>query len=252
MKNNKSIPILAIIGDNFISNSLYEYYRRYGKFKLKLYNNISSVKEKIDYIIDSSFNDRTQNMSLTFARVNKLEKILLLNHWERKNLPSMDTIILQAVVYDIYGIEHTSFHRPGAGNNYETDINYCTLISESIRRIHEANIGGVPNVYIPYGENKIKYSHVENIYDPINYMLTNIKKNSTYAIYDEEKYVSFIIDTIQKVLEYQGEIIITNNNSIYTQMVNSLEYKNKRHDFENNIRRIYKYLKYNNPRFINY
>ena len=188
-------------------------------------------------------------MTLSYCRVNNLEKVLLINHWERKNLPDINTIILQTILYDVYGTEHNSFYRQGAGNNYETTINYCTLIAEATRRIHEAKIGGVPLVYIPYGENKVKYVHVDNIYSPINYMLTTLKKNSCFAVYDDEKYVSNIIDSIQKTIDYQGKIIVDNNNSIYSQYVKNLDYKSKKDKFSYSIKRIYRYLISNNIRF---
>jgi len=214
---NRASKSLVIIGDNFIAQTLYNDYKRYGKFKINISRNISNVKYKTDYIIDCSFNERTQNLSLSYCRVNNLEKILLINHWERKNLPNIKTIILQSVLYDVYGTEHNSFDRQGAGNNFESDINYCTLISESIRRIHEAKIGNIPIVYIPYGESKVKYIHIDNIYEPINYMLSTLNKNSVFAVYEEEKYVNSIINSIQKIIEYQGKVVIKNNNSIYTQ-----------------------------------
>jgi len=247
--SKRSSKSLVIIGDNFIAQSLYADYKRYGKFKLNISKDISHVKYKVDYIIDCSFNERTQNLSLSFCRINNLEKILLINHWERKNLPDIKTVILQSVVYDVYGVDHNSFNRPGAGNNYESDISYCTLISESIRRMHEAKIGGIPVVYIPYGESKVKCSHIDNIYAPINYMLTTMNKNTVNAIYDEEKYVSAVLNSVQKIIEYQGRVVINNNNSIYTQRVDSLNFKTKKNSFDYMIRRIYGYLKNNNPRF---
>jgi len=247
--SNRATKSLVIVGDNFIAQSLYNDYKRYGKFKLNISKDITHSKNKVDYIIDCSFNERTQNMSLSYCRLNNLEKIMLINHWERKNLPSIDTIILQGILYDVYGTEHNSFYRQGAGNNYESEISYCTLIAETIRRMHEAKIGGIPVLYIPYGENKIKYSHIDNIYEPINHMLTTLKKNSVYGIYDEEKYTSAVLNTIQKVIEYQGRVVLRSNNSIYTQKVNTLEYKSRKNNLEYSLRRIYKYLCLNNIRF---
>jgi len=247
--SNQATKSLVVVGDNFIAQSLYNDYKRYGKFRLNITKDITHVKEKTDYIIDCSFNERTQNLSLSYCRLNNLEKILLINHWERKNLPDINTVILQGILYDVYGVEHNSFDRPGPGNNYETDINYCTLISETMRRMHEAKISGLPLVYIPYGEMKVKCSHIDNIYQPLNYMLTTLNKNSVYGIYDEDKYVSAIINSIQKIIEYPGRVIFKNNNSIYTQQVKSLDYKSKKQHFDGNIRRIYKYLCLNNNRF---
>jgi hypothetical protein len=241
---------LVIVGDNFIAQSLYNDYKRYGKVKIIIVRDISHIKTKIDFIIDCSFNERTQNLSLTYCRLNNIEKILLINHWERKNLPTINTIILQSILYDVYGTEHNSFIRQGPGNNYESEINYCTLISETIRRIHEAKAGGVPIVYIPYGENKIKCIHIDNIYEPINFMLTNLKKNGAYAVYDEEKYVSSVIDSIEKVIEYKGLVVFENNKSIYTQHINKLDFNYKRNNFEYSIKRIYNYLCFNNVRFM--
>jgi len=80
-------------------------------------------------------------------------------------------------------------------------------------------------------------------------MLTTFKKNSVYGIYDEEKYTSAVLNTIQKVIEYQGRVVLRSNNSIYTQKVNTLEYKSRKNNLEYSLRRIYKYLCLNNIRF---
>ena len=247
---NHATKSLVVVGDNFIAQSLYNDYKRYGKFRINITKDVSHLKAKTDYIIDCSFNQRTQNLSLSYCKMNNLEKIVLVNHWERKNLPQIDTHILQAVIYDVYGTEHNSFYRQGAGNNYDSEINYCTLIAESMRRIHEAKVGGIPNVFIPYGESKVKCSHIDNIYEPINLMLTTLKKDSVYAIYDDEKYVNTVLNSIQKIIDYKGRVVHQNDNSIYTQRINTLDFKNnKKHNFEHSIRRIYKYLCLNNIRF---
>jgi hypothetical protein len=93
----------------------------------------------------------------------------------------------------VYGNEHMSFNRPGSGNNVDDDINYCTLICESIRRVHDSKRDFLPLTYIPYGENIIKYIHIDNLYEPINYMIITLNRNSTYSIYDDEKNIYNII-----------------------------------------------------------
>lgn len=244
-----STKTLVIIGNNFIAQSLYEDYKRYGKIKINLTNSISSVNYKVDYIIDSTFNERMQKLTITHCKKNNVDKLLIINHWEKKNIPKIKTTILQAVIYDVYGINHNSFTRQGAGNNDETDINYCTLISESIRRIHESKIGGIPITYIPYGEKTIKLMSIENLYQPINYMISTLNKDSTYCIYDEEKHVGSIINIVKDIIDYKGEVIFHNTNSIYSHDVKNLDFNFKKYKFENNIRRIYRYLLENNPRF---
>jgi hypothetical protein len=80
-------------------------------------------------------------------------------------------------------------------------------------------------------------------------MLTTLKKNSVYAVYSEEKYVSSILNSVQKIIEYQGLVEFRNNNSIYTRPVDDLKFNIKKYNFEQSIRRIYGYLKNNNHRF---
>jgi len=251
MKNTLEVltKSLVIIGSNFVSESLYNNYKRNGKMKVSLVNDIKSLTNKPNYIIDSTLDKYKQDQSIEHCNLNKIEKLLIINHWERTDLPKTDLVILQSIVYDVYGNNHMSFSRPGSGNEFDEDINYCTFISESIRRIHESKINCLPLVYIPYGENKIKYLHVDNLYEPTNYMLTNLKINSVYSIYDDEKSTGYILSIIKNILEYNGNIVEFHTESLYTKYVKSLDFNFKRNYFDYEIKKIYNYLKLNNDRF---
>jgi nucleoside-diphosphate-sugar epimerase len=160
-------------------------------------------------------------------------------------------VVVQAVVPDVYGEEHMSFSRPGSGNYYESPISYCTLICESIRRIHEAKTGFVPNVYIQYGEETLKYLYVENLYQPIQYILDNIHETSEYEIYDEYRNVGVVLDIIRDVLEYKGTVHFENTRTSYNKPLKKLPYQHEYKSFTSNIRTIYKFLVYNHERFKN-
>ncbi len=144
-------------------------------------NDINTITHKPKYLIDCSLDKFKQNQTITFSNYNNIEKLLIINHWERTDLPESKATILQAILYDVYGNEHISFNRPSSGNNYDDDINYCALICETIRRIYDAKYDFLPITYIPYGENNIKYIHVDNIYEPINYMLLTLKQHQLYV-----------------------------------------------------------------------
>lgn len=251
MKNTVEVSSksLIIVGNNFISNSLYNNYRRSGRLKVSLVIDISLIKNHPNYIIDCSFDKLKQDQSIIYCKLNNIEKILLLNHWERTDLPKTDLIIIQSIVYDVYGNDHMSFNRPGSGNYFENSINYCWLISESIRRIYEARVYNKLLVYIPYDENKIKYIHVDNLFDPINYMITTFKNSCIYSIYDDEKSVSSILYTIKNILDYNGTVVELNDNNIYTKYVKSLDFNFKKNYLDYEIKKIYNYLIMNNERF---
>ena len=253
MKNivQVSTENLVIIGNNFIANSLYNSYKRNGIFKVSLVNDINTITHKPKYLIDCSLDKFKQNQTITFSNYNNIEKLLIINHWERTDLPESKATILQAILYDVYGNEHISFNRPSSGNNYDDDINYCTLICETIRRIYDAKYDFLPITYIPYGENNIKYIHVDNIYEPINYMLLTLDKNSTYSIYDDEKNINNIVSTIKDVLEYTGNVVIIQEKRLHTKYIKSLDFNFKKNKLSYEIRKIYNYLSNNNYRFIN-
>lgn len=252
MKNTveKSSKSLIIVGNSFISESLYNSYKRNGKMKVLLLNDTSSFTFNPNYIIDCTFDKFKQDQIISYCDSNKIEKLLIINHWERNDLPKTNTIILQSIVYDIYGNEHMSFHRHGTGNKFIDNINYCTFITESIRRIHEAKVDNLPLVYIPYGEIKVKYIHVDNLYEPINYMLTTFKKDEIYSIYDNEKSTGYILSVIKTILDYSGDIIEENIDNIYTKYTKSLDFNFKKNYFDYEIKKIYNYLKINNSRFM--
>lgn len=249
--NHQQIKKLLIVGDNFISKSLYDNYKRYGKIKVKYNINIDDINSSYDYIIDTTFNVKSQDLIIKKCNHFNIEKLLIVNHWKRNNLPKINTtIIAQAIVYDVYGYEHNSFYRQGSGNNYDTDIKYCTFISETIRRLHESKIYGNPITYINYCDDIIKYSYVDNIYEPINYMLNNINKNVEYCIYDNKKNVYNILNKIQELIEYNGKIVLTINKKNNNDKINSLELKSKKTvSFLKQIKKIYHYLIFNNDRF---
>lgn len=243
--------VIVLIGENFIVDHLYNNFKRFSKLKTHEFNSVYDIDHHTDYIIDCSFNEKSQNDVLKYAVENNIKKVIILNHWKKFINEFKNLVIVQAVVPDVYGEEHNSLNRPGAGNNYDSPISYCSLISESIRRIHEAKAGFIPNLYIQYGEEVIKYMYVENLYEPIQYILDNIHETSEYEIYDEYKNAGSILDIIKEVLEYKGNIEFTNNKTSYNKPIKRLPYQHNYKSFTSTIRNIYKHLIYNNERFMN-
>jgi hypothetical protein len=250
MSNTNATKTVAIIGDNFIVKNLFEKFKRYSKYKVHLYESLDNIDKSCDYIIDGTFNYKYQLDILKYAIEKNIEKVLIINHWKNDYDNFKNVKILQFIVPDVYGNDHISFYRQNSGNNIENEICYCTLICECIRKIHESKIYGCPNTYIFYGTDNVKYINVENLYEPINYMLTNFIKNSYYEVYEEEKSVGLILDTIKEIIDYNGNIIYENTNSINIKTINKLNFKYKTESFQQNIRKIYNYLLVNNERFI--
>ena len=242
--------VIVLIGDNFIIEHLYNNFKRYSQLKTYKMDSIDEIEKKTNYIIDCSFNEKSQNSVLKYAVENDLKKIVIINHWKKFINEFKDLVIVQAILPDVYGEEHMSFNRPGSGNNYDSPINYCSLISESIRRIHEAKLGFIPNLFINYGEELVKYLYVENLYDPIRYIIDNIDETSEYEIYDEQKNAGSILNIIKEVIEYRGDIIFENTKTSYNKPIKKLPYQHNYKSFSNNIKNIYRYLIYNNERFM--
>lgn len=248
-KEPKPSKSIVFIGDNFINTYIYENFKRYSNVKPSIYKNINEIKHPYDIIMDCSFNQKSQDDIIKYAIDNKISKILLVNHWKRdlKNIDNL--IIIQIIVPDVYGTEHMSFYRPGSGNNYDSEINFCTLICESIRKIHESKYDLLPLTYIFYGEDKVKYIYVENLYEPINYIVNEINSNCYFEIYDEEKSVNEILSIIKDVIDYRGQIVFENTESIYNKSVKKLDYKHNYKPFRNMVKTIYQYLLCENDRF---
>lgn len=243
--------VIVLIGDNFIVDHLFHNFKRYSKLKTYQFDTIGEIDHHTDYIFDCSFNERSQNDVLKYAVENNVKKVVLLNHWKKFIAEFKDLVIVQAVVPDVYGEEHMSFSRPGSGNNYDSPISYCTLICESIRRVHEAKTSFIPNLYIQYGEEIVKYLYVENLYEPIQYILDNIHETSEYEIYDEYKNAGSILDIIKEVIEYKGNIEFTNTRTSYNKPLKKLPYQHNYKSFTSNVKNIYKFLIYNHERFMN-
>ena len=242
--------IIVLIGDNFIVEHLFHNFKRFSTLKTHKINSISELEKNVDYIIDCSFNEKSQNDVLQYSVENNIKKVVILNHWKKFINEFKDLVVVQAVVPDVYGEEHMSFSRPGAGNNYDMSISYCNMICESIRRMHEHKVGFIPNLYIDYGEESIKYLYVENLYEPIQYIIDNIDQTSEYEIYDEYRNAGQILDTIKEVMEYKGTVTFNNTRTSYNKPIRKLPYQHNYKSLVNNIKGIYRHLVYNNERFI--
>jgi hypothetical protein len=243
--------IIVLIGENFMVNHLYNNFKRYSKLKTHQFKSIQDVDEDAHYIIDISFNEKSQNDVLKYAVENNIKKVVILNHWKKFINEFKDLIIVQAIIPDVYGEEHISFSRPGSGNNYDSPISYCSLICESIRRIHEAKVGFIPNLYIQYGEDTVKYLYVENLYEPIQYIIDEIHETSEYEIFDEYKNAGSILDIIKEAIEYKGNVEFINTRTSYNKPMKKLPYQHSYKSFTSNVKNIYKYLIYNHERYMN-
>ena len=249
-KEPKPAQVVALIGNNFVTECLYNNFKRYSKLKPYKFNSIKDAEKTIHYIIDCSFNEQSHNDVLKYSIDKNIIKVVILNHWKKFINDFKNLIIVQAIVPDVYGIDHPSFSRPGSGNNYDNPISYCSFIPECIRRMHEAKAGYIPNLYINYGEDIIKHLYVENLYNPIQYILDNINETSEYEIFDEYKQAGIILDKIKEVIEYRGEITFQNTGTVYNKPVKRLPYRYNYKPISQNIKEIYKHLIYNNERFM--
>lgn len=235
---------LTIVGDNYISKNIYHNVKRYGKYIPNIITDISFLRKKSDYIIDTTFNNRLQKLSITYAKKNNIDKLIILNHWKINDIDEPN--ITQLIVYDIISSEHHSFNREGYGNEEEPEIQYSNFIAETMRRIHEYKIGAVPNIYLHYGERELRYSNIDNLYKPILNLLN--KNESVISYYDGIRTVEQISSIIKDIVDYYGTVTIFNNHRYYT-------HKHKRIDLNINdklyyhLRKIYAYLRTNNPRF---
>lgn len=248
-KEPKPSKSIVFVGDNFINTYIYENFRRYSNVRPTISKSVDDIKHHYDFIMDCSFNQKSQDDSIKYSIDNKLSKVIIMNHWKRDLKEVEGLSIIQTIVPDVYGSEHMSFYRPGSGNNYDTDINYCTLICESIRRIHESKSNMMPMTYIYYGESKIKYIYVENLYEPLNYVVNEIDSNCYFEIYDEEKSVSEVLHIIKDVLDYRGNIIFENTETIFSKPVKKLDYDHNYKSLRSMVKTIYEYLICDNERF---
>jgi hypothetical protein len=241
--------VIAFVGDNFIIEHLYDSFKRYSLHKAEVCTNILELKKVPDFIIDCTFNYQSQKDTLDYSEKNNVKKVIIINHWKIDFEKKENITIIQAILPDVFGIGHSSFSRKGFGNEIDTEINYCNLICEAIRRIHEAKINGMPISYIYYGIDKVKYIYVENLYEPIEYMLSKINTSCYYEIYDEERNVGNILWDIKDILEYKGDIIFENTENIYNKPIRKLSFEHKFMPFNVIVRKIYNYLLYENERF---
>jgi len=243
---------IAFIGDNFVNKHIYDNFKRFSKHQPYLINNTNELNKKFNYILDCTFNKKHQDNIIKYSIDNNVEKLIIINHWKR-NIPKYDNLILiQLVIPDIYGEEHSSFNRSGSGNNLDDDVNYCTLICESIRRIHDSKLSFIPNTYINYGESKVKFIYVDNLYKPIQHVIDTIVETSEYEIYDEEKDATQILSIIKDIIDYNGNIVFNDIETNYNNPIRKLKFKYNYRPLYKNIKNIYNNLIRYNDRFKSY
>ena len=250
-KSQKKKKTLVIIGNNFVSDVLYNNYRCGGIYTVFNYENIDSIKTISDYIIDCNFKKSKIYETINYCNDNNVEKLLIINHYELP-IPKTTTIILQHIVYDIYGNKHFSFNREDFGNAYDDMIHQNNLISEAIRRIHISHTNFIPLTYLPYGEEKIRFIHVNNLHETTSYMLATLQKNYILSVFDEEISIGSVINTIKNEIGYTGEVIILDDEPMVKHKYAPLLFKQKKNTFEYEIKKIYKYLISKNKRFDRY
>lgn len=241
---------VVVVGSSFISDSIFNNFKRFSDKRTYKVENTRNITTIPNYIIDCSFDDKTQQDILEYSSKNNIKKVVLLNHYIKNITNYKNLVIIQAIVTDIYGRGHEIFNRPGSGNYYDHPIKQHCLISESIRKIHESKFSFVPILYINYKENVIKYIHVDNIHEYIQYILDNINVTSEYEIFDEYKNIGLVLDKIKEIVDYKGTIVVINNSEYHhNKQIKSLPNKFKYNSFGYNVKDIYRYLLSNNERF---
>lgn len=253
MKNPLSgqAPKLIIIGDNFIASNLFNNFKRFSYFRASYYKTVSELKHGYDVYLDVSFNEKSQVEVIDEAIKNNAGKVLILNHW-KVNFNYNQIPIIQIILPDVYSMDHPAFNKQGNGNCDDPEISYGNLISEAIRKIHESKVQKVPLTYFLYGSENIKYIFIENIYQPVQYAINEINKSKFLEIYDEERNTGIVLNEIKEIIDYDGEIILENTESIYNKPIEKLKVKYKCDSFTYNLKRIYNFLLISNERFIVY
>lgn len=235
---------LTIVGDNYISKQLYQDFKRYGKYTPNIISDITHLHNNTNFIIDTTFNSKLQKLSINYTKINNIDKLIILNHWQILDINEPN--ITQLIIYDVISEDHPSFNRCGYGNEEDGKIHYCNFISEALRRIHEYKIGGIPNLYLNYGENDIKYTNINNIHKPL---LNLLKENIPITSYfDGQRRTEHIIYMLKEIIDYNGTITFHNNHEYFTHNIKKIDMATQDNIYSN-IRKLYYSLKFNNNRF---
>jgi hypothetical protein len=76
-------PKVILIGDNFIVDQLLDDFNQYSKYNATTLLSISELNEPVSYIIDCSFNQKSQDSCINYSISNKIDKTIIINHWKR-------------------------------------------------------------------------------------------------------------------------------------------------------------------------
>jgi hypothetical protein len=83
----------------------------------------------------------------------------------------------------------------------------------------------------------------------LNFILNEIKRTCYYEIFDDVKTLGSILDIIKTVIDYKGDIIFDNIETIKNRPVAKLDFNYKHDSLIYSVRKIYNYLLSNSDRF---
>jgi len=243
---------ILIVGDNHINDHIFNNFKRFSTYRPFTIKNLKELNTKYnyDYIIDCSFDINIQDSIIDYSKNNKTKKVVILSNYKRDLIHIQNLVISQLIITDLYFDEHKSFNRSGFGNDMEFGISYCDFICESLRRIHESKMDLIPNLYINYSTNMIKYIHIDSLYKSIDHVIKNIDNNCYYEIYDEVIEAGQILNMLKEIIDYRGNIVFNyNEKSLNNQNIKRLNLRYKPKSINTSLKNIYNNLIRNNDRF---
>jgi len=75
--------VIVLIGENFIVEHLFHNFKRFSKMKIYSIDSINKIEKNVNYIIDCSFNEKSQNDVLKYSVENKIKKVIILSNYTR-------------------------------------------------------------------------------------------------------------------------------------------------------------------------
>ena len=151
--------------------------------------------------------------------------ILLCNNFNIKKIyrftnEKLDIVSKIAIISyytdNVYGLDDYYTYTFNEGNCYQNYLKDKHIISDLIKKIHDAKIYKIPHIYLNYNNTQILYIHIDDLISHIFKTSINQKTSIDYKIL-EKTTIPLLIRHISEIIEYDGRIIFNDNNFEFTE-----------------------------------
>lgn len=215
---NLKDKILIIKSNSLITKTLSTRFNKFNYYNVIENNNLDITNEKaIDFYIKNQnpdiiflgFNNKDlQQKFITICNNYNIKKIYRFSN-EKLDINSKIPII-SYYTDNVYGLDDNYSFNSTDGNCFDDILKDRHIISYLFRKIHDAKIYKIPNIYLNYRSTQILFIHIDDLMSHIFKISTKQNTTIDYKIL-EKTTIPLLIRSISEIIEYDGRVIFNYN-----------------------------------------